>query len=184
MFVPNDHVTPNRILKWRMNMGRKWKYFQITAGIIVGVTTMSITVARAKQPLPSGTPRTGKEYRSIPLTPPRFPGGVPQGVTVGSPVGESVEDRAANEVQIYFKKRWKRDPDFNGYLQYHLTLQADGRVKSIVGIGNNSQTYLEYTNFVRLGEKLVTANDRERVVRIFLNGNGAVGVYPLKMPPS
>jgi hypothetical protein len=137
-------------------MGKQWKIQQMIAGIIMFIFTMNITAVRAQQSAPIGAPV----------------------------VGETVENEAVNEVRKYFKKRWRRDPNFAGYLQYNLTVQADGRVKSIVGIGDISQIYLERTNFLQPGERFVTASDREHVLQIFLNGNGAVGVSPIKMPPS
>jgi hypothetical protein len=160
------------------------------AGIIVGAVTINVKLVQAQQPalvaqqsISVGVPNSsfdkhrGKAYE-VPIDMPVEKVFTIPEILVGGPVG------TVNEVQIYFKKRWKRDPDFNGYLQYRLTLQADGRVRSIVGIGNRSQSYLKHTNFLRTGEKLVTANDREHILQIFLNGNGAVGVSPLKTPPS
>jgi hypothetical protein len=171
-------------------MVKQWKNCQIMAGIIVGAVTINVKLVQAQQPalvaqqsISVGVPDSsfdkhrGKAYE-VPIDMPVEKVFTIPEILVGVPVG------TVDEVQIYFKKRWKRDPNFKGYLQYHLTLQADGRVKSIVGIGDNSQIYLAHTNFVRPGEKLVTASDREHVVQLFLNGNGAVGVYPLKMPPS
>ncbi len=145
-------------------MERQWKKKQILAGIIVFAATINIGAAQAQRPLPADAPAIGETIS------------IPNGV----PVWSAAENGTANEVQEYFKKRWKRDPNFNDYLRYHLALRVDGRVKSIVGIGDNSQIYLERTNFIRIGDKLVAASDREHIVQIFLNGNGAVGVYPLK----
>jgi hypothetical protein len=151
-----------------IKMGRQWKNPQMIAGIIVFISTMNITAVRAQQSAPI------IENRSL-----------PQGMPIGVPVvGETVEDETVNEVRKYFKKRWRRDPNFAGYLQYNLTVQADGRVKSIVGIGDISQIYLERTNFLQPGERFLIASDREHILQIFLNGNGAVGVSPLKTPPS
>lgn len=152
-------------------MERQWRKQQILAGIMVLAATINIGAAQAQRPLPADF--------SIADTIP-MPRSIPNRVPIGVPVGTEVENGTANEVQEYFKKRWKRDPNFNDYLRYHLALRVDGRVKSIVGIGDNSQIYLERTNFIRIGDKLVAASDREHVVQIFLNGNGAVGVYPLK----
>jgi hypothetical protein len=91
-------------------------------------------------------------------------------------------DDIANQVSTHFKRRWQNDPNFNKDLEYQIDLQTDGRVQQITGLDNNSRLYLEKTQFLRVGDQLTAASDRNHVLWLVLGARGVVRVS-LSPPP-
>jgi hypothetical protein len=92
-------------------------------------------------------------------------------------------DDIAGQVSTHFKRRWQNDPNFNQDLEYQIDLQTDGRVQQIAGLDNNSRIYLEKTQFLRVGDQLTAASDRNHVLWLVLGARGVVRVS-LSPPPT
>lgn len=93
-----------------------------------------------------------------------------------APAANSVGTTQATETQSYFQKRWKADPNFSETLQYVIRLDKSGKVVQVSPQGDVSKNYLDKTNFLRSGEKVVSPNrtGKDQDVRVLLKPNGEV----------
>ncbi len=91
-----------------------------------------------------------------------------------APQANSAESMQANETQAHFQKRWKADPNFSETLQYVIRLDKSGKVVRVTPQGDVSKNYLDKTNFLRSGEKLVSPSGKGQDVRVLLKPNGEV----------
>jgi Domain of unknown function (DUF4335) len=93
-----------------------------------------------------------------------------------APVANSSGTTQATETQSYFQKRWKADPNFSETLQYVIRLDKSGKVVQVNPQGDVSKNYLDKTNFLRSGEKVVSPsrNGKDQDVRVLLKPNGEV----------
>jgi hypothetical protein len=101
---------------------------------------------------------------------------------ISRPAGATPDD-IAGQVSTHFKRRWQNDPNFDQDLEYQIDLQADGQVQKIVGLNNNSRLYLAKTQFLRVGDQLVTTSDRNHVLWLVLGARGVVRVS-MSPPPN
>jgi hypothetical protein len=93
-----------------------------------------------------------------------------------APTANSAGTTQATETQSYFQKRWKADPNFSETLQYVIRLDKSGKVVQVNPQGDVSKNYLDKTNFLRSGEKVVSPNrtGKDQDVRVLLKPNGEV----------
>ncbi len=93
-----------------------------------------------------------------------------------APVANSAGTNQATETQSYFQKRWKADPNFSETLQYVIRLDKSGKVVQVNPQGDVSKNYLDKTNFLRSGERVVSPNrsGKDQDVRVLLKPNGEV----------
>lgn len=105
-----------------------------------------------------------------------LPGGI------SSPASATPDD-IVGQVSTHFKRRWPNDPNFSKDLEYQINLQADGRVQQIAGLDDNSRLYLDKTQFLRAGDQLTAASDRNHVLWLVLGARGVVRVS-LSPPPT
>ncbi len=91
-----------------------------------------------------------------------------------APQANSAESMQASETQTHFQKRWKADPNFSETLQYVIRLDKSGKVVRVTPQGDVSKNYLDKTNFLRSGEKLVSPSRKGQDVRVLLKPNGEV----------
>ncbi len=91
-----------------------------------------------------------------------------------APQANSAESMQANQTQAHFQKRWKADPNFSETLQYVIRLDKSGKVVRVTPQGDVSKNYLDKTNFLRSGEKLVSPSGKGQDVRVLLKPNGEV----------
>jgi hypothetical protein len=101
---------------------------------------------------------------------------------ISSPAGATPDD-IVGQVSTHFKRRWQNDPNFDQDLEYQIDLQADGQVQKIVGLNNNSRLYLAKTQFLQVGDQLVTTSDRNHVLWLVLGARGVVRVS-MSPPPN
>jgi hypothetical protein len=92
-------------------------------------------------------------------------------------------DDIVSQVRGLFERRWRNDPNFDMDLEYQIEFYADGRIKKIQGLDDNSRLYLERTNFLQAGEKTVSASDQDHVLWLVLGARGVVRVS-LAPPPT
>lgn len=105
---------------------------------------------------------------------------LPDGIS--SPASATPDD-IVGQVSTHFKRRWPNDPNFSKDLEYQINLQADGRVQQIAGLDDNSRLYLDKTQFLRAGDQLTAASDRNHVLWLVLGVRGVVRVS-LSPPPT
>jgi Domain of unknown function (DUF4335) len=93
-----------------------------------------------------------------------------------APVANSGGTTQATETQSYFQKRWKADPNFSETLQYVIRLDKSGKVTRVNPQGDVSKNYLDKTNFLRSGERVVSPSrtGKDQDVRVLLKPNGEV----------
>jgi hypothetical protein len=93
-----------------------------------------------------------------------------------APTANSSGTTQATETQSYFQKRWKADPNFSETLQYVIRLDKSGKVVQVNPQGDVSKNYLDKTNFLRSGEKVVSPSrtGKDQDVRVLLKPNGEV----------
>ncbi|MEY4519193.1 MAG: hypothetical protein RLZZ499_1792, partial [Cyanobacteriota bacterium] len=93
-----------------------------------------------------------------------------------APTANSTGTTQATETQSYFQKRWKADPNFSETLQYVIRLDKSGKVVRVNPQGDVSKNYLDKTNFLRSGEKVVSPSrtGKDQDVRVLLKPNGEV----------
>jgi serine/threonine protein kinase len=83
----------------------------------------------------------------------------------------------AIDVEKYFQRRWRADPNGQEALQYKLQVGQDGRVLTIEGQSNSSRDYLSRTNFVKPGTLIAEGNyNQAQKILLVLATNGSVDV--------
>jgi serine/threonine protein kinase len=81
------------------------------------------------------------------------------------------------DVEKYFQRRWRADPNSQEALQYKLQVGQDGRVLTIEGQSNSSRDYLSRTNFVKPGTLIAEGNyNQAQKILLVLATNGSVDV--------
>jgi hypothetical protein len=86
------------------------------------------------------------------------------------------EAQVSQGVKQYFEGRWKGDVNFYDALEYEIVIHANGRVRSIQGVGDISKRYLSITQFLVPDTQIVRASGQEHIAWVILYSNGEVQV--------
>ena len=86
------------------------------------------------------------------------------------------------EVRQFFQKRWKARPELAEKLEYNVTLNADGSIRSMDPLSQVAGDYIDRTGMPPWNEPFVSPikSGRSAVIRVVLSPDGTVQALPLQ----
>lgn len=84
------------------------------------------------------------------------------------------------EIDSYFRNKWRSPQELKQTIEYRLILSQDGSVKRVIPIGKAAGIYLDRTNIPLRGEPFVSPLTEERdtiTVRLLLSPDGEVRTF-------